>query len=109
MDRHEAGKPERRANRHFDRVEREPNARVQLREPRAQQQLLPPPPRAYPTSPPKKPILTPHQKPPKAPAQNHESALTDKPLNPEHTQTLGAIIAAQLGSLTDLKTYVAAA
>ncbi|KAN0140325.1 hypothetical protein V8E53_002221 [Lactarius tabidus] len=50
-----------------------------------------------------------HLKPPKSPAQNHESALTDKPLNPERTQTLGAVIAAQLGSLTDLKTYVAAA
>jgi superoxide dismutase len=45
----------------------------------------------------------------KAPTQNHESALTEKPLNPERTQTLGAIIAAQLGTLTDLKIYVAAA
>ncbi|KAN0140314.1 hypothetical protein V8E53_002210 [Lactarius tabidus] len=46
---------------------------------------------------------------PTASAQDHESALTDKPLNPERTQTLGAVIASQLGSLTDLKTYVAAA
>ncbi|KAH9068268.1 hypothetical protein EDB83DRAFT_2314754 [Lactarius deliciosus] len=40
---------------------------------------------------------------------NHESALTDKPLNPERTQTLVSVIATQLGSLADLKTYVAAA
>ncbi|KAH9008317.1 hypothetical protein EDB85DRAFT_2170442 [Lactarius pseudohatsudake] len=50
-----------------------------------------------------------HLKPPTAPAQNHESALTDKPLNPERTQTLASVIATQLGSLADLKTYVAAA
>ena len=49
------------------------------------------------------------QKPPTAPAQSHESELTDKPLNPERTYTLASIIAAQLGSLADLKTYVAAA
>ena len=49
------------------------------------------------------------QKPPKHHAPNHESALTDKILKPERTQSLGTIIAAQLGSLTDLKTYVAAA
>lgn len=50
-----------------------------------------------------------HLKPPTAPAQNHESALTNKPLNPERTHTLAAIVAAQLGSLADLKAYVAAA
>ena len=31
----------------------------------------------------------PLQKPPMSPAQNHESALTDKTLNPWRTQTLG--------------------
>ncbi|KAH8997027.1 hypothetical protein EDB86DRAFT_3076961 [Lactarius hatsudake] len=41
--------------------------------------------------------------------QNHESALTDKPLNPERTQTLVSVIAMQLSSLADLETYVAAA
>ncbi|KAH8996994.1 hypothetical protein EDB86DRAFT_3076918 [Lactarius hatsudake] len=41
--------------------------------------------------------------------QNHESALIDKPLNPERTQTLVSVIATQLSSLADLKTYVAAA
>ncbi|KAH8979709.1 hypothetical protein EDB86DRAFT_3088575 [Lactarius hatsudake] len=41
--------------------------------------------------------------------QNHESALTDKPLNPERTQTLVSVIATQLSSLADLETYVAAA
>jgi Fe-Mn family superoxide dismutase len=51
----------------------------------------------------------PRQKPPTAPAQSHESALTDKPLSPERRYTLASIIAAQLGSLADLKTYVAAA
>lgn len=35
------------------------------------------------------------------PGQNHESALTDKPLKPERTQTYGAIIA-------DFKSYVVA-
>jgi hypothetical protein len=35
--------------------------------------------------------------------------LIDGPLNPERTQTLGAIIGTQLGSLTDLKTCGAAA
>ena len=35
--------------------------------------------------------------------------MTDKPINPGRTQTLGTIIAAQLGSLTDLKADVAAA
>jgi len=53
--------------------------------------------------------LTPIQKPPKGPAQNHESALTDKPLNPERTHTLASVIAMQQGSLADLKTYVASA
>jgi len=47
-------------------------------------------------------------KPPTAPAQSHESALTI-PLNSERTHTLAGIIAAQLGSLADLKTYVVAA
>ena len=51
----------------------------------------------------------PLQTPPIPPAQNHESVLTDKTLNPGRTQTFGAIIAAQLGSLADLKVYVAAA
>ncbi|KAH9012911.1 hypothetical protein EDB84DRAFT_1680578 [Lactarius hengduanensis] len=52
-----------------------------------------------------------HLKPPTAPARNHESALTGKPLSHErtHTHTLASVIAAQLGSLADLKTYVAAA
>ena len=49
------------------------------------------------------------QKPKKNHAPNHEYALTDKPSSPERTQTLGTIISAQLGFLTDLKTYVAAA
>ena len=40
---------------------------------------------------------------------NHEAALTDKWVNPERTQTLGGVIAAQMGSLQDLKTYVTAA
>lgn len=35
-NRHEAREPERRPNRHLDRSGREPNARVQLREPRAE-------------------------------------------------------------------------
>jgi hypothetical protein len=47
------------------------------------------------------------QKPSTVPAQNHESALTDKLLNPECTERLSAIVAAQLGS--DFKTYAAAA
>ena len=51
----------------------------------------------------------PLQKPPISPAQNHETALTDKTLSPGRTQTFGAIIAAQLGSLADQKAYVAAA
>ncbi|KAI9453199.1 hypothetical protein BJY52DRAFT_1153344 [Lactarius psammicola] len=50
-----------------------------------------------------------HLKPPTSLAKNHESALTDKPLNTERTHTLASVIAAQLGSLADLKTYVAAA
>jgi hypothetical protein len=51
VDRYEARKPERRTNRHIDRIGREPNTRIQLREPRTQQQLLPAPPRTYLTSP----------------------------------------------------------
>ena len=51
----------------------------------------------------------PLQKPPRAPAQNHESALNERPVNSDRTQVLGSIIGAQLGSLADLKTYVAAA
>ncbi|KAH9017512.1 hypothetical protein EDB84DRAFT_1521829 [Lactarius hengduanensis] len=52
-----------------------------------------------------------HLKPPTAPARNHESVLLGKPLSHErtHTHTLASVIAAQLGSLADLKTYVAAA
>ncbi|KAI9430915.1 hypothetical protein H4582DRAFT_2013270 [Lactarius indigo] len=50
-----------------------------------------------------------HLKPPTAPAQNHESALTNKALNPDRTHALASVITAQLGSLDDLKTYVAAA
>ncbi|KAH9007769.1 hypothetical protein EDB83DRAFT_2681710 [Lactarius deliciosus] len=50
-----------------------------------------------------------HLKPPTARTLNHESALTNKPINPQRTQTLASVIAAQLGSLADLKTYVAAA
>lgn len=50
-----------------------------------------------------------HLKPPTAKLPNHEAALTEKPVNPEQTQTLGGIIAAQMGSLQDLKTYVTAA
>jgi hypothetical protein len=42
-------------------------------------------------------------------ALNHESALIGKPVNPERTQTLGAIIGSQRCSLTDLKSYGAAA
>jgi hypothetical protein len=58
--------------------------------------------------PPKNPyshLIRNHQNPP----QNHESVLTSQPLIPELTQTLGAIITAQLGSLTDLEIYIAAA
>jgi hypothetical protein len=40
---------------------------------------------------------------------NYEPALTDKWVNADRTQTLGGVIAAQMGSLRDLKTYVAAA
>ncbi|KAH9007759.1 hypothetical protein EDB85DRAFT_2175386 [Lactarius pseudohatsudake] len=52
-----------------------------------------------------------HLKPPTAPARNHESALLGKPLSHErtHTHTLASVIATQLGSLADLKTYIAAA
>ncbi|KAH9032139.1 hypothetical protein EDB85DRAFT_2089321 [Lactarius pseudohatsudake] len=50
-----------------------------------------------------------HLKPPTGPAQNHESALTGKLLSHERTHVLANAIAAQLGSLADLKTYVAAA
>ncbi|KAI0253154.1 Manganese/iron superoxide dismutase [Lactifluus subvellereus] len=51
-----------------------------------------------------------HLKPPTGTAaKNHESALNDKWLNPERTQTLAGVIAAQMGSLQDLKTYVTAA
>ncbi|KAF8265576.1 hypothetical protein EI94DRAFT_1588428 [Lactarius quietus] len=50
-----------------------------------------------------------HLKPPTAPAHNHEFELTSKPVNSERTHTLGGIIASQLGTLADLKTYVAAA
>ena len=46
-DRHEAREPERRPNRHLDRSGREPNARVQLREPRAEQLIFPAPPRTF--------------------------------------------------------------
>ncbi|KAN0136019.1 hypothetical protein V8E53_006180 [Lactarius tabidus] len=58
--------------------------------------------------PPKNPyshLIRNHQNPP----QNHESVLTSQPLIPELTQTLGAIITAQLGSLTNLEIYIAAA
>ncbi|KAH9165423.1 hypothetical protein EDB89DRAFT_1892130 [Lactarius sanguifluus] len=50
-----------------------------------------------------------HLKPPIARALNHEFALTNKPINPERTLTLANVITAQLGSLADLKIYVAAA
>src|SRR6266852_3576893 len=40
---------------------------------------------------------------------NHEAALTEKSVNPEQSQTLAGIIAAQMGSLQDLKTYMTAA
>ncbi|KAF8495159.1 hypothetical protein F5888DRAFT_1712544 [Russula emetica] len=50
-----------------------------------------------------------HLKPPTATSPNHEAALTEKWVNPEQTQTLGGVIAAQMGSLQDLKTYMTAA
>ncbi|KAH8977979.1 hypothetical protein EDB92DRAFT_1879859 [Lactarius akahatsu] len=50
-----------------------------------------------------------HLKPPTARAPNHESALTGKLLSHERTHRLAGAITAQLGSLADLKTYVAAA
>src|SRR6266702_3932809 len=73
-------------------------------EPHAQQQFLPSPPpkNKFKTLTPLAPV---GQKPPTAPAQNHESALTDKPLDPQHTHTP----AAQLRSLVDLRTYVVVA
>ena len=108
-DRHEARKSERRTNRHLDRNGREPNACVQLREPGAQQLIFPAPHRTFSIPPTHSNNSQPLQKPPKAPAQNHESALTSKSLNTERTQMLGANIAVQLGSLADLKTNVAAA
>ncbi|KAI0296058.1 hypothetical protein B0F90DRAFT_1811359 [Multifurca ochricompacta] len=50
-----------------------------------------------------------HLKPPKAKAPNHESALNEKSINPERTLTLSGVIASQMGSLEDLKTYMTAA
>ncbi len=75
-----------------------------VRETHAQQQFLssPPPKNKFKTLTPLAPV---GQKPPTAPAQNHESALTDKPLDPQHTHTP----AAQLRSLVDLRTYVVVA
>ena len=60
------------------------------------------------------PVYHNSQPSPEPPTPKHESALTDKNINherahPECTQTLDVIIAVQLGSLTDLETYVAAA
>ena len=46
-DRHQARKSEHRSNRHLDRSGREPNARVQLREPGAQQLIFLAPPRTF--------------------------------------------------------------
>ena len=68
------GKFVRRPDRHLDCVRQEPDACVKLRDSRAQEQFLPPPP-------PK--TLIPLQKPLTLPAHNHESTLTEKPLNPE--------------------------
>lgn len=50
-----------------------------------------------------------HLKPPTEKSPNHEAALTEKWVKAEHSQTLGGVIAAQMGSLQDLKTYVTAA
>ncbi|KAI0269033.1 Manganese/iron superoxide dismutase [Russula aff. rugulosa BPL654] len=45
----------------------------------------------------------------KAKSPNHEAALGEKWVNPEQSRTLGGVIDAQMGSLQELKTYVAAA
>ena len=99
MDRHEAQSARRCANRRLDRAEREllANAHINYAS-LAQNSSAPPCPSPF--NPPSITTHEPLQKHPKSIAQNHESALTDKPHNPERTQTLGAIIAAQLGSLT---------
>ncbi|KAH9983491.1 hypothetical protein BJV74DRAFT_965596 [Russula compacta] len=49
-----------------------------------------------------------HLKPPTGTSPNHEAALNDRLTNTE-IQTLGGVIARQMGSLQDLKTYVSAA
>ena len=76
------------SDRHFNGSGQEPNTRVQLREPGAQQliflhHLV----RPHSTHPCLSQLThKPLQKPPMSPAQNHESALTDKP---GRTQTFG--------------------
>ena len=105
MDRHKAQSPRPCANRRLDLAEWEPlanahinHANLALNNSFFLHHLV----RLHSTHPLQQ--LTSHsrplQEPQKSPVQNHESALTDKPHNPERTQTPSAIIAAQLGSLT---------
>src|SRR6266702_3453501 len=78
VDRHQARKSERRTDRHLDRATREPDARIQLREPRAQQQFLPPPPRTCPTTPPTSP-------PKKMPRHSHSHLFRNRQRAPPRT------------------------